>query len=100
MIDFIRRGVGLLSEFLLLREIVGRKTDLSTFVNFIHQRDAHIAMSVVEHMHFIKAPIYTVHDNFITTALYSEIIPYSYTSAFCKMGGRALHFQSSTSSSI
>lgn len=34
----------------------------------------------------IKAPIYTVHDNFISTAEYSEILPIFYSHAFCMMG--------------
>lgn len=63
-----------------------RKTEISTFVNFIHQRDAHIAMSVVEDMLSMDAPIYTVHDNFITTAEYSHYIPNIYSSAICDMG--------------
>ncbi|XP_020594099.1 uncharacterized protein LOC110034152 [Phalaenopsis equestris] len=44
-----------------------KKTVTSTFVNFIHQRDAYIAMNVVESMLFSNWPIYTVHDNFIST---------------------------------
>lgn len=63
-----------------------RKTEISTFVNFIHQRDAHIAMSVVEYMLGIGAPIYTVHDNFITTAQYSNIIPLIYSNVIREMG--------------
>jgi hypothetical protein len=63
-----------------------RKAEISTFVNFIHQRDAHIAMSVVEDMLLIGSPIYTVHDNFITTAQYSDIIPRLYSGAIRNMG--------------
>ncbi|XP_058075836.1 probable DNA-directed RNA polymerase [Magnolia sinica] len=63
-----------------------RKTEISTFVNFIHQRDANIAMSVVDEMLSLGAPIYTVHDNFITTAYYSEFIPKIYSSVFQSMG--------------
>lgn len=63
-----------------------RKTEISTFVNFIHQMDARIAMSVVEQMLLMKAPIYTVHDNFITTAEYSDIIPLIYSSVIRNMG--------------
>ncbi len=63
-----------------------RKTEISTFVNFIHQRDAHIAMKVVEDMLSINAPIYTVHDNFLTTAQYCDLIPYIYSGAICNMG--------------
>lgn len=63
-----------------------RKTEISTFVNFIHQRDAHIAMSVVEKMLSIGAPIYTVHDNFITTAKYSNYVPTIYSNVIRGMG--------------
>ncbi|KAL5737132.1 hypothetical protein ACOSQ2_031920 [Xanthoceras sorbifolium] len=63
-----------------------RKTEISTFVNFIHQRDAHIAMSVVEYMLLFGAPIYTVHDNFITTAQYSVEIPKIYSKVIRDMG--------------
>lgn len=63
-----------------------RKTEISTFVNFIHQRDAHIAMSVVDEMLSMGAPIYTVHDNFITTAQYSDYIPIIYSNVIQKMG--------------
>lgn len=63
-----------------------RKTETSTFVNFIHQRDANIAMSVVEYMLQISEPIYTVHDNFITTAQYTDIIPKIYSGLIRDMG--------------
>lgn len=63
-----------------------RKTEISTFVNFIHQKDSHIAMNVVEEMLSIKAPIYTVHDNFITTAQYSNLIPMIYSNVIRNMG--------------
>ncbi len=63
-----------------------RKTEISTFVNFIHQRDAHIAMKVVECMLEKGAPIYTVHDNFITTAEYSYFLPIIYIKVICEMG--------------
>jgi sulfatase maturation enzyme AslB (radical SAM superfamily) len=63
-----------------------RKTEISTFVNFIHQKDAHIAMCVVEEMLELGAPIYTVHDNFITTAQYSHFIPLIYSNVICNMG--------------
>ena len=63
-----------------------RKTEISTFVNFIHQRDAYIAMSVVEEMLSMNAPIYTVHDNFITTTKYSDLIPKIYSNVICSMG--------------
>ncbi|KAG6621672.1 hypothetical protein I3842_Q008800, partial [Carya illinoinensis] len=63
-----------------------RKTEISTFVNFIHQRDAHIAMKVVEAMLENSLPIYTVHDNFITTAEYSNLIPTIYSMVIRDMG--------------
>lgn len=63
-----------------------RKTEISTFVNFIHQRDAHIAMKVVEDMLEMSMPIYTVHDYFITTAEYSNCIPILYSKAIRNMG--------------
>ncbi|KAE9444857.1 hypothetical protein C3L33_23245, partial [Rhododendron williamsianum] len=63
-----------------------RKTEISTFVNFIHQRDALIAMKVVESMIKEGAPIYTVHDNFITTAEYSHLIPEFYSQTISDMG--------------
>lgn len=63
-----------------------RKTEISTFVNFIHQRDASIAMKVVESMLDFNAPIYTVHDNFITTIEYSKLIPKLYSITIRNMG--------------
>lgn len=63
-----------------------RKTETSTFVNFIHQRDAHIAMAVVNTILRVDGPIYTVHDNFITTAKYSKLVPKIYSSTICEMG--------------
>lgn len=63
-----------------------RKTEISTFVNFIHQRDANLAMSVVKNILNIDAPIYTVHDNFITTVKYSDLIPSFYCGAIRDMG--------------
>ena len=63
-----------------------RKTEISTFVNFIHQKDAHIAMSVVESMLNMNSPIYTVHDNFITTAQYSNKISLIYSDVIRNMG--------------
>lgn len=63
-----------------------RKTEISTFVNFIHQKDAQIAMNVVKKMLEANAPIYTVHDNFITTAQYCYYIPRIYSNIICDMG--------------
>lgn len=63
-----------------------RKTVTSTFANFIHQKDANIAMMVVEALQKENAPIYTVHDNFITTPAYSHMVPHYYSEAFVQMG--------------
>lgn len=63
-----------------------RKTETSTFVNFIHQKDAYIAMNVVEKMNKLGAPVYTVHDNFITTVKYSNYLPKIYGNIINEMG--------------
>jgi len=63
-----------------------QKTEVSTFVNFIHQKDAYIAIQVVESLLSQRAPIYTVHDNFITTSPYVRIVPDIYTNVFINMG--------------
>ncbi|KAL4553913.1 hypothetical protein LXL04_040018 [Taraxacum kok-saghyz] len=62
-----------------------RKTEISSFVNFIHQKDAHIAMKVVERMLSYNAPIYTVHDNFISTSYHSKKLASIYSSALKKI---------------
>lgn len=63
-----------------------RKTAVSTCVNFIHQKDAYIAIKVVEELTInTKAPIYTVHDNFITTSIYAKEVPQIYTNVFLEM---------------
>lgn len=61
-----------------------RKTEVSTFVNFIHQHDACIAMKVIEEMK--DAPIYTVHDNFITNILNVHNTPAAYSEVICNYG--------------
>lgn len=63
-----------------------RKSHIASFVNFIHQKDAYIAMKVVEKMLNMGGEIYTVHDNFITTILNSNKISKMYSEAFCEMG--------------
>jgi hypothetical protein len=75
-----------------------RKTASSTFANFIHQKDGLTAIHFIEMMMKIrnnpglnnldlnKAPIYTVHDNFITTPLYANYLPYIYRRAVRDMG--------------
>lgn len=53
-----------------------RKTQVSTCVNFIHQKDAFIAMKVVEELNSkMKTPVDTVHDNLITTSVYAAGVP-------------------------
>lgn len=56
------------------------KTFNSTFANFIHQKDAYIAALLIqvlleENPHI---PIYSVHDNFITTAPYTKVVSDTY----------------------
>ena len=63
-----------------------RKTKVATCVNFIHQKDAFIAMEVVDKLRTMKAPVYTVHDNFITTSVYAAFVPQIYTKVFMEMG--------------
>lgn len=75
-----------------------RKSAISTFANFIHQKDALTAIIVVNTMmkigknpafnnlDFSKAPIYSVHDNFVTTPLYANYLPYIYRRSFLQMG--------------
>lgn len=43
-------------------------------------------MKVVEKMLNIGAPIYTVHDNFITTPFYSKFLPNIYSDVICNLG--------------
>lgn len=54
------------------------KSQIASFANFIHQKDASIAMNVVEKFMSIGGPIYTVHDNFITTPQFCEGVPLYY----------------------
>ncbi|XP_073313487.1 probable DNA-directed RNA polymerase [Primulina huaijiensis] len=63
-----------------------RKTQSSACANFIHPKDAYIAMKVVESLLSLRAPIYTVYDNFITTPPYVRIVPDIYTQVFINMG--------------
>ena len=60
-----------------------RKSEVATFVNFIHQKDAHIAMNVViETYKKFRTSLYTVHDNFITTATYANELVRIYSDVF------------------
>lgn len=67
-----------------------RKTQVSTCVNFIHQKDAYIAMAVVKKLMTIKkmppAPIYTVHENFVTTPIFESMVPQVYIEVFMALG--------------
>lgn len=64
-----------------------RKTHAATCANFIHQKDAFIAMKVVEELVLSTgAPVYTVHENFITTAYYAIRVSAIYTGVFMNMG--------------
>lgn len=69
-----------------------RKTQTATCANFIHQKDAIIAMNVVQRLKFSQnnnindTPVYTVHDNFITTAQYANKIPKIYTDVIMNLG--------------
>lgn len=44
-----------------------KKTAASIFANFIHQKDGYIAYCMIRNKLKLGGPIYTVHDNFITT---------------------------------
>jgi len=63
-----------------------RKTKTSTCANFIHQKDAYIALKVVESLLSHRAAIYTVHDNFLTTPPFVNLVPDIYTKVFIDMG--------------
>ncbi|KAL6491853.1 hypothetical protein OROGR_034003 [Orobanche gracilis] len=62
-----------------------KKTEVSTFVNFIHQKDAYIAMKVVDSMTH-NSPIYTVHDNFISNVQNSGKLPKIYLQTIKNLG--------------
>lgn len=62
------------------------KTISSTFANLIHQRDAYIAIEVVNSVLSFHNPIYTVHDNFISTPSFCGRIPSLYINAFRGLG--------------
>lgn len=63
-----------------------KKTEVSTFVNFIHQKDALIAMKVVLNMQGLNAPIYTVHENFISNVYFCQLLPRIYQTVFTSLG--------------
>lgn len=59
-----------------------RKTQVSTFAHFLHQKDAFIAMKVVNEFLKKGAPVYTVHENFLTVKDVSN----RYTDIFTRLG--------------
>lgn len=63
-----------------------RKSRVSTFVNFIHQKDAQIAMSIAFYASRNNIPLYTVHDNFITNTYNCKHIAKIYLDVIKEMG--------------
>lgn len=61
---------------------VRAKSMRATFANFRHQTDASIACHVVMSLISTYTPIYTVHDNFLTNAMFARKLPTYYTRAF------------------
>ncbi|KAK6772568.1 hypothetical protein RDI58_030186 [Solanum bulbocastanum] len=55
-----------------------RKTTSAIFANFIHQKDAIIAFNMIKNVKKRGIPIYTVHDNFITTMDFAHAMGESY----------------------
>lgn len=64
-----------------------KKTVASIFANFIHQKDANIAFNMVSNTIIYSMPIYTVHDNFITTPDYAMNVPGLYIDVYVKGPG-------------
>lgn len=58
------------------------KSKKATFANLIHQKDATIASLLIKNCDSLNIPIYTVHDNFLTTATHAYQIPALYARAF------------------
>jgi len=70
-----------------------RKSMISTFANFIHQKDALIVMLRVikcireaEEKTRVHIPIYTIHDNFLTTIEHANKLPPFYRTAMQELG--------------
>lgn len=60
-----------------------RKSAFSTFANYIHQKDANIAIIMIKiMMNHCGFPCYTVHDNFITTAPNAFHVPNIYCNTY------------------
>lgn len=55
-----------------------RKTKAAIFANFIHQKDALIAFNMIKDVKERGIPIYTVHDNFITTMDFAQAMGETY----------------------
>ncbi|XP_019251427.1 PREDICTED: uncharacterized protein LOC109230376 [Nicotiana attenuata] len=51
-----------------------KKTTSAIFANFIHQKDANIAFYMIRNAKLRGIPIYTVHDNFITTPDFAPLM--------------------------
>ena len=62
-----------------------RKTSAAIFANFIHQKDAILAIHMILYMKYMDAPFYTVHDNFITNLTYAKLLPNRYIEFFSKV---------------
>jgi hypothetical protein len=58
------------------------KSKRATFANFIHQKDAGLACHVILKLIKHKVPVYTVHDNFLTPAVYAHLLPEIYAKPF------------------
>lgn len=56
------------------------KSKKATFANLIHQKGATIASLLIQNFDSLNIPIYTVHDNFLTTATHAyhrKSLPYT-----------------------
>lgn len=68
------------------------KTVTSTFANFIHQRDAVLIQNVMFQLCFdeyktrMHIPIYTIHDNFLTTVTHAAKLPLYYRRGMMMFG--------------
>lgn len=64
-----------------------RKTNAATFANFIHQKDANIAVFMILEINDRKdlhVPVYTVHDNFITIAPFAKYVSDTYIKIYAE----------------
>lgn len=59
-----------------------KKTAASIFANFIHQKDGYIAYCMIRNKLKLGGPIYTVHDNFITSPDCAMNMPKYYIDIF------------------